>query len=526
MCQSVLMATELIFTAWVDGRAPYGRPYRRPPAPATAASTLWLMWNGTWNDYGYRTNFLVHVYKAGTWTHIGDVAIGFMHYNANATDSVRERSSFDRLDRPQRLEALPADTFSLGQSLEFYERILETFGAPAAEELLEAINDVVLEPGQRGAAAGTAVFTTSLIRTNSAVEALERAPLLFGRAQEPITTRFQASLRVPGAVLPHSFTFDLSTEGAIPSRMNVLVGLNGSGKTMSMAVLARLLSRYFVPGTVGSLEDLGEVTPRPSIYGVVAVSFSAFDDFQPAPAESSKRFRYVYCGLRSFEPDASDRSLHHADSMEASNSREALVRREVLRRFRSLSTSQRRQALEPLLTSLETTIDVDQVSETGELDVSLLSAGQRIVLSVAADVVLHVSHRTLVMMDEPETHLHPQLLSGLMMWLLQRLEQYDSVAIVATHSPIVVQQVPSTCVHVLRRQGPLTTVTQPTLETFGANLTEIVREVFESREGDRSYQDILRRLLDEHKTVDAVNQLFGGRLGLNALMFLESAVPQ
>jgi hypothetical protein len=46
--------------------------------------------------------------------------------------------------------------------------------------------------------------------------------------------------------------------------------------------------------------------------------------------------------------------------------------------------------------------------------------------------------------------------------------------------------------------------------------------VFEDREGDRSYQDVLERLYRDHGSVEAVNALFDNRLRMNALIYLRS----
>jgi hypothetical protein len=42
-----------------------------------------------------------------------------------------------------------------------------------------------------------------------------------------------------------------------------------------------------------------------------------------------------------------------------------------------------------------------------------LSAGQRFIIAVAADVVGFIEERSILLFDEPETHLHPGLLSGI-----------------------------------------------------------------------------------------------------------------
>ena len=57
-----------------------------------------------------------------------------------------------------------------------------------------------------------------------------------------------------------------------------------------------------------------------------------------------------------------------------------------------------------------------------------------------------VAERTLVLIDEPETHLHPPLLSAFVRAMSDLLIDRNGVAIIATHSPVVLQETPRTCV--------------------------------------------------------------------------------
>jgi predicted ATP-dependent endonuclease of OLD family len=89
-----------------------------------------------------------------------------------------------------------------------------------------------------------------------------------------------------------------------------------------------------------------------------------------------------------------------------------------------------------------------------------------------------VDERTLVPIDEPETHLHPPLLSAFIRALSDLLVDRNGVAIIATHLPVVLQEVPRTCVWKLRRSGSLLTAAPPEIETFGENVGVLTREAF------------------------------------------------
>jgi predicted ATP-dependent endonuclease of OLD family len=65
-------------------------------------------------------------------------------------------------------------------------------------------------------------------------------------------------------------------------------------------------------------------------------------------------------------------------------------------------------------------------------------------------LVESVEERTLVLLDEPESHLHPPLLSAFVRALSDLLVNRNGAAIIATHSPVVLQEVPRECVWRLR----------------------------------------------------------------------------
>ncbi|MGJ3561935.1 AAA family ATPase [Streptomyces sp. INA 01156] len=82
-----------------------------------------------------------------------------------------------------------------------------------------------------------------------------------------------------------------------------------------------------------------------------------------------------------------------------------------------------------------------------------LSSGHAVVLLMMTRLFEVVGERTLVLIDEPETHLHPPLLSALTSALSALLSDRNGMAVVATHSPVVLQEVPASCVWKMIRHG-------------------------------------------------------------------------
>jgi energy-coupling factor transporter ATP-binding protein EcfA2 len=93
--------------------------------------------------------------------------------------------------------------------------------------------------------------------------------------------------------------------------------------------------------------------------------------------------------------------------------------------------------------------------------------------------------------DEPETHLHPNLITEFMQLLHELLEITGSFAVLATHSAYVVREVPRSQVIILREAEPRQVVAiTPRLKTLGADVGEISLFVF----GDDLFARLVSRI--------------------------------
>jgi predicted ATP-dependent endonuclease of OLD family len=102
-----------------------------------------------------------------------------------------------------------------------------------------------------------------------------------------------------------------------------------------------------------------------------------------------------------------------------------------------------------------------------------------------------------VLFDEPETHLHPNAVANLFNVLTDLLRENESYALIATHSPIVLQEIPRKRVLVLSRDGDVTTSANLEAESFGESLSALTRHVFETNEIENLYKSTLADLAGE-----------------------------
>ena len=130
-----------------------------------------------------------------------------------------------------------------------------------------------------------------------------------------------------------------------------------------------------------------------------------------------------------------------------------------------------------------------------------------------------IQPNSLVLFDEPETHLYPNAVANLFVVLTDILKSHDSYAVVATHSPVVIQEIPAKRVMVFQRTENLTTAEPLTLESFGESITELTRHVFGTIEVENLYRTTLRDLAED-ETAEEVMKRFDRGLSLSAQAYL------
>ena len=194
------------------------------------------------------------------------------------------------------------------------------------------------------------------------------------------------------------------------------------------------------------------------------------------------------------------------------------------------STSERKQRLMAALSPLsrEPSFKRVELSDTFAFDsdswresFSGLSTGHKLVLNIVVQLVAHLEPGSLVLIHEPESHLHPPLLAALLKSINISLDQFNSYAVMATHSPVLLQEVPRRYVRVLQRFGDLTLVANPEIETFAENVGLLTRHVFNLDSSATDYHSTLRSM-EESLNLDEIMELFDGEMSAQSISYLSS----
>ena len=475
-------------------------------APREVDPNVAYLVRGTWDDYGFGTLFHLWVSDENrTVFEIGPVKIAKKEMVSNgayaATVFTSLSSPFQRLDD---------DYFSLGQSPEYYENLV-SLGETDSARILKALRDIVLDPQRQESSLFEEVLSRSLLRTVSWTTVLEQYPRIL--AGDPTKSGFTLTHGIPTPADPESeeASFRVRPDSLPPTNVHAFIGSNGAGKT---TLLAGIRSAFSTRGSGGTA-----ASPTPNqrrVAGIVSISFSAFDAFiadEPVPdLLSSSTFRTINLGLQ------------------RSNEDHALMDNDELRaRFEDLFNqcmADRRLRLEQALSFLAgdpVLGDCDLSNADGLLErinFGSLSSGHKVVLLTLVGLVASVEEKMLVLIDEPESHLHPPLLAAFTRSLSWLLTDRNGVAIIATHSPVVLQELPASCVYKVRRTRSGTSIRRPQRETFGENLGVLTYEVFQLEIEKTGYHRMLSVAAQENATFEDALASFGGELGDEAKSIL------
>lgn len=498
---------------------------------AASAGNEVLLVRDRWNDwFTWVTQFYVVVVTPdGGRIDVGQVKI--------ARRGMTPESAVTADLLPVTFSHLDASWFSIGQSENYYEQLNE-LGEEYRNYYLGAIRDIAHNPALLEEMSGEVVLGRSLLRDID----IDRVRNRFNRlaAGNSVLTDFAFRFIFPQDArtqnIPPHLTFNVQPGSNPPSNVHVVIGRNGVGKTrcfdyLSRAFLGLPAREGGSAGTVGPISEAGVpstfVGKGHGFAGLVTVSFSPFDEYGPLVFSNPRlEVRYAYIGL--IRESAEQVSLAGSENDETATltikGRPELARdflksisacRGAARRRRWLRAVELLEADPLFLDSNARSVIDDSAGGWEERTVKWfrrLSSGHSVVLLTITRLVELIEEKSLVLIDEPEGHLHPPLLSAFVRALSELLIDRNGVGIIATHSPVVLQEVPRHCAWVLNRAGLSARADRPDLETFGENVGILTREVF----GLEVVQTGFHRLISEaveHGGYQYTREIYGDRLG-------------
>ncbi|MBD8524349.1 AAA family ATPase [Pseudoxanthomonas sp. CAU 1598] len=500
------------------------------PLPQTGSDEVYLRVDH-WNDYSFVTMFFL-AYRdiAGELFELGQVKIGFK-------GQTTEQDTFKIL--PPVFFHLEEGFFSVGQDVDFYKKVTAIPGGKG-KEILRQLRDLAVMPELLAEVSDESVLRISLLRSVSLPAITGQFSRILDGNVELTNYKFAFSRPSTDGYDKVDLDFQVVADSVPNTNIHAIIGRNGVGKTILLNSMIGALTGGAGASYFTDLESMFKSRIGLGYFSsLVSVSFSAFDPFIP-PSEQSdptKGTCYYYIGLK--DPTDPDR-LRPLSELRRDCSRalsECFSNQQKLVRWRraigKLDSDEVFVSMD-LPKLLEKYNELEMRSSAGVVFeefhsivdpyLERMSSGHAVVLLTITRLVASVEEKTLVLLDEPESHLHPPLLSAFIRALADLLHDRNGVAIVATHSPVVLQEIPRSCVWKIYRVSKSIDVQRPKIETFAENVGLLTAEVFGLEVSQSGFHALLAQSVAKGPTYDEVvasyrNQIgFEGKAVLAALL--------
>ncbi|WP_256353425.1 AAA family ATPase [Aeromonas sp. sif2416] len=510
---------------------------RHERVPQNAKNHVYLKIDN-WNDYSFMTMFYLSVFdKNGEYHDIGYIKIAFKGQTTETPTYKKIKPNFSRLS---------SIFFSVGVDVDFY-RNLSLLNNSLAREILTSLNDITLNQDIIDAVQEEDVFRISLLRDSSLTSI--KGQYARALAGKPELTAFKFSFVRDGEddeTYPIKLDFNVKDNSTPSTNIHALIGRNGSGKTTILNGMIDAITNT-QKGTCSFIENSWQRRPIESDYfsSLISISFSAFDPFLPPKEQPnpSKGTCYFYIGLKSQKNPESHLTLSElryefveslVDCYRLNNKRElwfnAINQLETDINFESMNLSILFRYYRRLERNLKENEQVDSKPFIAKLHDEIidilehLSSGHAIVLFTITKIISKIEEKTLILLDEPEGHLHPPLLSAFIRALSELLFEQNGVAIIATHSPVVLQEVPRTCVWKINRVGDVIVPHRLDIETFGENVGVLTKEVFGLEVVNSGYHSLLSKSVNRGMSYQEVLEQYNDQMGMEARSVLKSMI--
>lgn len=532
-----------------------------------------------WNDFGYKIECWCYSRtKDDRYKDIEKIFVGFIPENVDAPKAKENkfRGVTDILrDKGYRTgDLVPAEKlpffFTLFPNLDTYRRGVRLFGVDGAKEYLLQLNDLVVNKNENESkewyerAISSGVFKTGFMRNSESFFTYHNADSILDGIEyenlKAISEKLNLEFKLESFQNKHCIAFKFNTSKYIPSRITVLIGKNGLGKSQALNQFVRSMLRQ--KDYVDNLVDMSGKYKRPMINRILAIG---------TPGETTNTFPYRKKGQKidyklltltrksrgKYSESIGERlaQLARNKGMIGKTSRWSLFKNSLGKVFDVDKLVIKIKKEEGIENGFWKIIDLENgyseehnLKILGNIDRNCeplylennnfypLSSGQLTFFKFALLCCLYIENGTYVLMDEPETHLHPNLISDFVFLLDEILENTGSLAIIATHSPYFVREVSREQVHIFKSSRveidefeigseKNITIVSPRLKTFGADVDSISQFVFDEDIKNRLSESLLKKMANKtnEEFKDLIKNGLEQELPLNVIFQIRQA---
>ncbi|CAG9416895.1 AAA family ATPase [Providencia alcalifaciens] len=440
--------------------------------------------------------------------------------------------------------------FTMLRELKQYRELVGVFGTQEASNILNTIHDITIEYDSselnknKNAALETDIFNKSFLRNSQSYFAFKNSHAVLKGLEYEKTGLLSSNITFSSGLKgTPTFNFNFDHYSELPKRISVLIGENGVGKSQILKGIALSIINNTTDIFDGEREENDN---RIKVNRLLAFSMDNADESVfPVDVGAESKIWYKNYNLKNNnlkKVSEAILSLARMDEIILNTTRFDIF-------FKSISNINNFHEIAlPLKNSKKKCIYITDLYSYGEenrlnyyryVDIKKepiryiegksypLSSGEMSFLFYCSEICLNIENGTLVLLDEPEVHLHPAFINKFFALLDSLLDSTGSSAIISTHSVYFIREVFKEQVYVLRKkENGNIEVEKPRLSTFGANIGNISYFVF----GETGYTDIFlkirNKILEENIPWSVVYDKYKDDFSINILTQLRNSIDK
>ena len=305
---------------------------------------------------------------------------------------------------------------------------------------------------------------------------------------------------------------DKSLPISVSNNVFCIIGGNGSGKTRFIRELSRAIfnksSEISIENSEYDTQDDANVMNK-----ILYCSFSPFDEKVDIEIGSKEGDRFEYIGLLNYDMNVSgDTGIGDRITIDIMKSLQTIkysadkskLWLEAMDRiafeewgysliyiFKNDLTRSDEFKTDKHITSGFVYVNYEETFKK----IKNFSSGQKIFLLTITQLILKLTERTVVFIDEPELFLHPPMVKSYVRLISDIVSSVNGLGFIITHSPITLQEFPNRCVKQAYRdyRGEYL-IKSVNFNTFGENINVINDQIFNISLQQSGYYNLIERL--------------------------------
>ena len=478
-----------------------------------ASDANYIMVSNLWDDFGSKTTCFIFTEREEKVLYLGEIRFAIIG-NHNTHDYFKNNfqdKSYIEIDDTI------IDYYSLGQESSFYEKVRNSLKDKATDFLI-LMNDIsIKEAFLEEKHINDINYDDSILRTSMAQSMYQIAREII--VDDTRNLNFNIAYKIRTFSDTHKISFDFSVNNFKEiNNINLLIGENGIGKTQALIRIQNILS-YF--------ETNKKNTELALPFGnYIFISNSPFSKFKKRLTnKKNKKVSYTYIDLASYS-SYKKHLVEHLINILTYDIKNSFYDKKYFKIYKLLKIT--RLALSSNI-SLKILIDqedsiliddlfvfedyLEKISNLAKKNtkVSLilldenndeligLSSGQTNFIIQIFSILDKIRYNSLILIDEPELYLHPNLEITFIRFFREILNQFKSYSIISTHSAVICREVPSEYIILMKRDRETNApyISPMPFETLGYDLNEIYNYVYDGVLEKKYYEEWLFKYIKD-----------------------------